>query len=109
MKREAYSSNLSDSQWELVGPLVPPAKAGGRPRSVDMREILNGIFYYLKIGCQRRMLPHELPPWGPVAAGLRCWQAGERSQSAIGMTARRGTGYFALTTSRTPGTAGRLS
>jgi putative transposase len=46
--------------------LIPPAKAGGRPRKVNMREILNGIFYIVRGGCSWRMLPKDLPPWGTV-------------------------------------------
>jgi putative transposase len=54
--------------------LIPPAKPGGRPRSVNMREILNAIFYYLKSGCQWRLLPHEFPPWGTVAGYYRTFR-----------------------------------
>ena len=65
-KRPAYPSDLTDAQWAVLAPLIPPAKTGGRPRSVDMREILNAIFYFLK-GCGGwRFLPHDLPPWGTV-------------------------------------------
>ena len=74
MKRESYPSDLTDEQWQLLEPLIPPAKPGGRPRSVDMREVLNGIFYYLQSGCQWRMLPHELPPWGTVAGYFRTFR-----------------------------------
>ena len=74
MTRESYPTDLTDKQWELAEPLIPPAKPGGRPRSVNMREILNAIFYYLKSGCQWRMLPHELPPWGTVAGYYRTFR-----------------------------------
>jgi len=63
MRRTAYPSDLTDPQWEVISPLIPPAKPGGRPRKVDMREILNGIFYLLRSGCAWRMLPHDLPVW----------------------------------------------
>lgn len=66
MARSAYPSDLSDEQWALIQPLLPPAKPGGRPRAVDLREILNGIFYLLRSGCAWRMLPHDLPPWPTV-------------------------------------------
>ncbi len=57
---------MSDDQWELIRPLLPKAKPGGRPRSVDLREVLNGIFYVVRGGVPWRMLPHDLPPWGTV-------------------------------------------
>lgn len=66
MNRTAYSSDLSDGQWEAVKPLIPPAKPGGRPRSIDMREILNGILYVARSGCAWRLLPHDLPVWSTV-------------------------------------------
>jgi putative transposase len=74
MTRDSYPSDLTDKQWELAEPLIPPAKPGGRPRSVNMREILNAIFYYLKSGCQWRMLPPELPPWGTTAGYYRTFR-----------------------------------
>lgn len=70
----AYPSDLTDEQWELLAPLLPPAKAGGRPRSVDMRAILNGILYLVRSGCAWRMLPREFPPWGTVHYYYRCFR-----------------------------------
>ena len=61
MTRPAYPTDLSDAEWEIVAPLIPPAKPGGRPRTADMREVLNAIFYLLRTGCAWRMLPHDLP------------------------------------------------
>jgi len=55
-------------------PLIPPARSGGRPRSVDMREILDGIFYILRSGCAWRLLPHEFPPWSTVYHYFRIWR-----------------------------------
>lgn len=63
MARTPYPSDLTDPQWSLIAPLIPPARAGGRPRSVDVREILNGIRYVLRGGCGWRRLPHDLPDW----------------------------------------------
>jgi putative transposase len=74
MTRDSYPTDLTDQQWEVAEPLIPPAKPGGRPRSVNMREILNAIFYYLKSGCQWRLLPHEFPPWGTVAGYYRTFR-----------------------------------
>lgn len=64
--RKRYPSDLTDGQWEEIEPLIPPPKPGGRPREVDMREILNGIFYLVRSGGSWRMLPKDLPPWGTV-------------------------------------------
>ena len=66
MPRRAYPSDLTDQQWEVIEPLIPAALPGGRPRSVDMREVFNGILYVLRTGCAWRLLPHDLPPWGTV-------------------------------------------
>ena len=71
MGRTAYPSDLSDVQWKLLKPRIPPAKPGGRPRSVDMREVINGILYVLRSGCAWRLLPHDLPPWSTVYDYLR--------------------------------------
>ena len=64
MTRTSYPSDLTDSQWSLIAPLIPLAEPGGRHRSVDMREVINGILYLNRTGCSWRMLPHEFPPWG---------------------------------------------
>ena len=56
-----YPSDLTDAEWALAAPLVPPAKRGGRKRTVDVREVLNGIFHVLSTGCQWRALPKDLP------------------------------------------------
>jgi transposase len=69
-----YPSDLTDSEWALVEPLIPPAKRGGRRRSVDVREVLNGIFYVLSTGCQWRALPTDLPPRSTVHEYLQLWE-----------------------------------
>jgi len=69
-----YASDLSDAEWTLLEPLIPPAKVGGRPRSVNMRQILNGIFYILRSGGAWRLLPHEYPPWSTVYDYFRKWR-----------------------------------
>jgi putative transposase len=66
MERTPYPSDVTDEQWQLVEPLIPPAKPGGRPRTVAMREVVNGVLYLNRTGCQWRALPHDLPPWGTV-------------------------------------------
>ncbi len=74
MNRPPYPSDMTDAQWELIQPLIPPAKPGGRPREVNMRDIINGIFYLTRSGCSWRMLPHDLPPWGTVHDYYRKWR-----------------------------------
>ena len=70
----AYASDLSDQEWAILEPLIPQAKPGGRPRSVDMRQILNGIFYMLRSGCAWRLLPHDYPAWSTVYDYFRKWR-----------------------------------
>jgi len=57
-----YPSDLTDEEWEILRPLIPPAKHGGRRRSVGEREIMNGLLYILTTGCQWRQIPRDLPP-----------------------------------------------
>jgi transposase len=68
-----YPSDLTDAEWALVEPLIPPAKRGGRRRSVDLRAVLDGIFYVLATGCQWRALPKDLPPRSTVHGYLTLW------------------------------------
>jgi putative transposase len=60
--RKAYPSDLTDGQWAILEPLVPASKHGGRPRTVNMREVINTILYLDRTGCQWDMLPHDLLP-----------------------------------------------
>jgi putative transposase len=60
--RKPYPSDLTDDQWAVLEPLIPPAKHGGAPRTVDLREVLNTLFYQCRSGCQWDMLPHDLVP-----------------------------------------------
>jgi transposase len=69
-----YPSDLTDEEWALVAPLIPPAKHGGRKREIDVREVLNGIFYILSTGCQWRALPKEFPPDSTVRWYLGLWE-----------------------------------
>lgn len=75
MNRTAYPSDLTDAQWARIGPLIPSAKSGGRPRSVDMREILDAIWYVVRSGCAWRMIPHDLPRWRTVYGYFRAFRA----------------------------------
>jgi putative transposase len=74
MSRRAYPSDLTEAQWARLEPLVPPAKPGGHPRTVEIREVINGILYRLREGCTWRALPHDLPPWGTVHGYFRAWR-----------------------------------
>lgn len=71
---KSYPTNLTNSQWQLLKPLIPPAKPGGRPRSVDMRAVLNAIFYVLVSGCAWSMLPGDFPPAKTVYHYFRQWR-----------------------------------
>jgi putative transposase len=71
MIRLKYATDMSDEDWSVMEGLIPPAYEGGRPRSVDMREILNALFYILRAGCAWRLLPHDLPPWQTVYGYFR--------------------------------------
>ena len=61
MSRQPYATDLTDAQWELLEPLLPPAPWWGRPRTVDMREVINAILYVTRTGIRWRDLPHDLP------------------------------------------------
>lgn len=72
--RRAYPSDLTDAQWALVEPLIPPAKAGGRHQAIPRRELVNAMLYLLRTGCPWRALPHDLPQWQTVYDYFRQWQ-----------------------------------
>jgi transposase len=57
-----YPSDLTDKEWAHVASLIPPAKRGGNKRTVDVRDVMNGIMYVLSTGCQWRAVPKDLPP-----------------------------------------------
>lgn len=69
-----YPTDLSDAEWALLAPLIPPAKPGGRPPKWTRREILDGIFYVVRSGCQWRLLPREYPPHKTVYHYFRLWR-----------------------------------
>ncbi len=71
--RKSYPTDISDEQWQLLEPLIPEPKPGGRPRTIDMREVINALFYILAAGCAWRLLPHEFPAWPTVYYYFRCW------------------------------------
>jgi putative transposase len=69
-----YPSDLTNREWQILAPLLPPAKPGGHPRTVNLRVILNGILYLLRSGCQWRMLPRDYGPWSTVYDYFRTWR-----------------------------------
>ncbi|WP_412051755.1 IS5 family transposase [Hoeflea sp. Naph1] len=68
-----YPSDLTDAEWALVEPLIPPAKRGGRRREVNVREVLNGLLYVLSTGCQWRAVPKDLPPKSTLFSYFDLW------------------------------------
>ena len=77
LQRKNYPSDLTDEQWAILEPMIPPAKQsnrGGRPRQVDMREVLNTLFYLNRSGCQWDMLPHDLLPKSTVYDDFAQWR-----------------------------------
>src|SRR5262245_27527938 len=101
---QRYPSDLTDDEWAMLAPLIPSEKPGGRPRAVEMRAVLNGIFYVLRAGCAWRMIPRDYPPkstvyayfarfrhegvWEQILSTLReCWrvQAGREATPSAGI------------------------
>ena len=74
MARKAYATDLTDEQWALIEPLLPPAKPGGRPRTTDLREVLNTLLYQNRTGCQWDLLPHDLLPKSTVYEYFAAWR-----------------------------------
>ena len=72
--RKAYPSDLTDEQWELIEVVIPRAKRGGRPRGVDMREVVNAMLYISRTGCQWDMLPHDFPAKSTVYEYFAAWR-----------------------------------
>ena len=73
-EEKIYPSDLSEGQWAVLKKHIPAAKKGGRPRSSDMRAVLNALFYIARTGCGWRYLPHEYPKWQTVYTYFRGWQ-----------------------------------
>ena len=72
--RRPYCTDLSNEEWQIIRPLVPEAKPGGRPRAHETRELLNAIFYVLRGGCAWRLLPHDFLPWQTAYHYFRQWR-----------------------------------
>ena len=96
-----YPSDLSDEEWMLVESLIPPAKHGGRRRTVVVREVVNGVMYVLSTGCQWRYLPKDLPPKSTVHDYLTRWNYDgtiERVHHALYVLCREAAGRQASPT-----------
>ena len=68
-----YPSDLTDEEWALIAPVIPPAKRGGGKRTVSIREVVNGLMYVLSTGCQWRAIPKDLPPRSTVNGYFSLW------------------------------------
>lgn len=71
-----YPTDLADAEWKVLEPLIPGPKPSGRPRTTDVRAVVNAIFYLLRSGCQWRMMPKEYPPYQTVYTYFRDWRLG---------------------------------
>lgn len=74
MARQLYRTDQTDQQWHILKPLIPTSEAGGWPRTANIHEVVNAIFYILAGGYAWRLLPHNLPPWPTVYYYFRCWR-----------------------------------
>lgn len=74
MNKQLYPTDMTDRQWEIIQEILPPAKTKGRPRSLDMRQVINAILYIVVGGIQWRMLPKEYPKWQSVYYYFRLWR-----------------------------------
>src|ERR1700751_4993257 len=72
---KCYETDLSEAAWRLIEPMLPAPRPGGRPRTTDLRAVLNAIFYLLRTGCQWRLLPREFPAWSTVYHYFRSWNS----------------------------------
>ena len=74
MTRTAYPTDLTDGQWKILEPMIPPAKPGGRNRTTNIREVINAILYLTRGGIAWRLMPHEFPGWSTVYSYFRDWR-----------------------------------
>jgi putative transposase len=75
MRQKAYPSDLTDAQWALLEPVIPPARPGGHPRTTDVRAVINALLYRNRNGVGWRALPHDFPHWRTVYEYFRAWAA----------------------------------
>lgn len=95
MNRKPYPTDLSDEQWQLLSPMLPPPFLVGRKREVDLREVMNAILYLLGSGCAWRYLPHDFPQWTTVYYYFSRWRDAEwfvKLNAELRAEVRRGEG-----------------
>jgi putative transposase len=85
LRRRRYPTDLTDAEGQLLAPLIPAPKPGGRPPIHDRRELVNAMAYWLRAGCAWRLLPHDLPPWQTVYHYFRCWREQELWEQVHGV------------------------
>ncbi|MBH24562.1 MAG: hypothetical protein CMH57_08940 [Myxococcales bacterium] len=88
-KRKRYKTDLSNGEWERVRPFVEKEQTNGRPRTTDLREVLNALFYMEHTGCQWDMLPHDLPPGGTVRYWYDKWKVDDTLKLVLEHTNRQ--------------------
>jgi putative transposase len=74
VSRRRYPTDLTDAEWQILEPLLPAEKPGGRHRLYELREIINALRYFLRAGCSWRLLPHDFPHWRAVYEYFRVWK-----------------------------------
>lgn len=74
VSRRSYSTDLTESEWQILEPLLPAEKSGGRHRLYPIREIINALRYLLRTGCSWRLLPHDFPHWRAVYEYFKVWK-----------------------------------
>jgi len=90
-----YPSDVTEEEWAEIASLIPPARRGGRKRTVDIRAVFNGLLYVLSTGCQWRAIPKDLPPRGTIFDYFARWQADGtlgRIHTALYVTCRQQQG-----------------
>ena len=105
MDRKPYPTDLTDDQWEILETALPPAKPGGRPRGVDLREVINALLYQNRTGCQWDMLPHDFPPKSTVYEYFAAWRDDGTWQQVVEALRRGLRGMVAPSAEPTPSTA----
>jgi putative transposase len=82
-RRRRYPTDLTDAEWQVLAPLIPPPKPGGRPAVHGRRELVDAMLYWLRSGCAWRLLPHDFPPWQTVYHYWRLWRRQGRWEQVL--------------------------
>jgi putative transposase len=101
-QRLAYLTDLTDEEWQVLKPLLPPEKSGGRPRKYALREVINGLQYGLRGGCAWRLMPHDLPPWQTADQSFRAWRQEARGGASTITSASGSAPAWGVTRSPRP-------